>query len=105
LTFYIFNVLYLTVVCAKKGTSPVHKVAPALLIPIALVLFGCGVSVSQTSRSTAQEAVDQATYAQSKDTKLCFAVVSSSKILKLNDNSMSITWVPCTPEVLAKIRK
>lgn len=72
---------------------------------IACFLTGCGVSVSKTSSGIAQEAVNKLTYAQDQRTGLCYAVVSSSSATHVNDQGMTITWVPCEPKVLAQIGK
>ena len=75
----------------------------SILAICTLVTSGCGVSVSRTGNSTAREAVDKLTYAQDYRTGLCYATVSSSSAFHVNDQGMTITWVPCEPKVLAQI--
>ena len=68
-----------------------------------LILSACGVNVSQPSKLTAQLAVDKLVYAQDSRTGLCFAAVSVFPVGHMNDASMTITWVPCEPKVLAQL--
>ena len=82
-----------------------RKFVPVLLVLAAVTLTSCGVSVSKTSTSTAKDAVEKMTFAQNSSTGQCFGVVSTSKAMQANDNSMTITWVPCDPKVLAEIAK
>jgi uncharacterized protein YceK len=82
-----------------------RKLVPLILIAAVVALSGCGVSVSKTSESTAKDAVEKMTFARNTATGQCFGVVSSSKAMTANDNSMTITWVPCDPKVLAEIAK
>jgi uncharacterized protein YceK len=70
-----------------------------------LLLSGCGVSVSKTSSSTANQAVNELTYAQDARTGLCYATISTSSATHVNDQGMTITWVPCEPKVLEQIKK
>lgn len=71
---------------------------------ITFVLIGCGANVSKPSQNTAHEAVNKLTYAQDLRTGLCYAVVSSASIVHVNDQSITVTWVPCEPKVLAQIK-
>jgi hypothetical protein len=49
--------------------------------------------------------VDHLTYFKDSRTNLCYAAVASRTSGDIHQNGMTITYVPCTPEVLAVITK
>ena len=74
-----------------------------ILAGVCIALAGCGVQVRKADRHTADAAVADLTYAQDPNTHLCYSVISTAHVGSLNDTSASITWVPCTTEVLARV--
>ena len=74
-----------------------------VVICLCAALAGCGVQVRETSQSDADAAVQDLTYTRDPTTHLCYSVVSTAHFGSFNATSATITWVPCTPEVLAKI--
>jgi hypothetical protein len=75
------------------------------IIIVSIAVGGCGVSASKTSARTANNAVNELTYAKDERTGICYAVVSSSSALHVNDQGMTITYVPCDPKVIELIGK
>jgi|GEM_PF-3771501 hypothetical protein len=76
-----------------------------LAFSAALLLAGCGVSIDAPTQSVANTAANSMTYSQDPRTGLCFGVVSSKSATHVNDQSLTITWVPCDEKVLALIAK
>jgi Ni,Fe-hydrogenase III component G len=68
------------------------------------LLAGCSQVPSTVSRSTAQDFVEHMTYFKDSRTQLCFATVASRKTGETDQSGFTITYVPCTPEVLAVIK-
>lgn len=71
------------------------------LIIICFSISACTQSV-QVSKDQAKSAMESITYAKDPKTNLCFAILGS-----MGDSSFikqSITYVPCTPEVLSLIK-
>ena len=76
------------------------------VLPFVVVLLAaCGVSTSKPSSGTASAAVHKFTYTQDTRTGQCYAMVSTSSALHVNDQGMTITWVPCDPKVIALINE
>ncbi|MFZ3009101.1 MAG: hypothetical protein WA048_01580, partial [Minisyncoccia bacterium] len=69
----------------------------AIIALVTISMNGCGVSTSRPSQGTASAAVHKFTYTQDSRTGLCYAMVSTSSALHVNDQGMTITWVPCDP--------
>lgn len=77
------------------------------IVIIALTAFlvtGCAPSVTKIDSSQAGSTAQLLTYAQDKRTGLCFATVGAHKFNDPLSGSLTITWVPCNPEVLALIK-
>lgn len=67
-------------------------------------LTGCGQNPSTVDPATARDFVDHLTYFKDSRTNVCYATVASRGDFEANQNSFTITYVPCTPEVLAAIK-
>jgi hypothetical protein len=74
-----------------------------LFIAFCLFMTGCGQNASTVSASTAQDLVNHLTYFKDSRAKLCYAVVASRLDFEAHQNGLTITYVPCTPEVEAAI--
>ena len=74
-----------------------------VFVCICIALASCGVQIRKTSQPVANATVRDLTYTQDPTTHQCFAVVSTSHWGQIYDTSATITYVPCTAEVLAKI--
>ena len=74
------------------------------LLVLCLLLAGCTQNPSKMGHSEAQ-AVDKLTYVKDTKTGVCYAVVASRGTGEAHQNGLSITYVPCTPEVEAQIEK
>ncbi len=81
------------------------KLALLALIPGVVFLGGCDQNASTVSPSTAQNMVNHLTYFKDSRVNLCYAVVASRADLEVKQNGLTITYVPCTPEVEAQIVK
>jgi hypothetical protein len=79
------------------------KFAAVLLVLVGLT--GCSQNPSTVSTGDASEAVSKLTYSKDSRTKLCFAIVASRGTMEAHQNGLTITYVPCTPEVEAQIGK
>jgi hypothetical protein len=77
----------------------------AALMIFGIVLAGCGVGMSKPSSSKAQEMIDKIRYVQDARTGTCYAMVSTSHQASISDDGMSMTYVPCTKEVLAQVAR
>ena len=86
----------------KRSVFRIVGTAAAMLVSLTL-LGGCGVGLSKPSDSKAREAVRKLTYVKDDKSGNCYAVVSTSHVTNPSDDGMSITWVPCSPKVLALI--
>jgi len=67
------------------------------LICFVIALVGCGAKTPDTALSP-----EWLHYRQDQRTKLCFAIL---KFSGYNTEGMSISNVPCTPEVIAALEK
>ncbi len=76
-----------------------------LMLVAAIALSGCGANLRKPSDSAAKAAVSKSTYARDNRTGQCFAVLETSRFMSVNASGATITYVPCTPEVLALIGK
>ena len=78
-----------------------------VLLAAALVslLCSCDVRPSTPARSTTNNSIASLQYGQDRRTELCYAVVESKGIIDVHAKSMTITWVPCEPKVLALINE
>jgi len=71
-----------------------------------LFLTGCNIqSPVSVGSEDAKDVMDSLTYAKDPRTKLCFALVASRHAAAPGSNGFTITYVPCTPEVEARITK
>jgi outer membrane lipopolysaccharide assembly protein LptE/RlpB len=75
----------------------------AALAAVGTSLAGCGVGMSKPSDSKAREMTSKITYIQDATTGICYALVATSHQLTISDDGMSMTYVPCTTEVLARV--
>jgi len=78
----------------------------ALVIVVALAALlttSCSQRASVVSPGTAKDIVGSLTYAQDARTHVCYAVVASRHMTEVDQNGFTITYVPCTHEVLAQI--
>jgi hypothetical protein len=68
-----------------------------------VILFGvmaaCSQNPSKVSRDTAQDFMNNLTYFRDMRTNLCFAVVASRRDFSTYQNGLTMTYVPCSPEV------
>jgi hypothetical protein len=78
---------------------------PFILVSTLMVVAGCGVQADRPRFETATDAVSKLTYAKDPRTDQCYALVSSKSPAHVNDQSMTITWVPCDPKVLVEINR
>lgn len=76
-----------------------------LILAIAASLSACDARTSKPSHGTAANAVANFRYVRDPRTDLCYAVMDSSHFGSATDTSMTVTWVPCDPKVLAEIGK
>lgn len=73
------------------------------LAALLLILGGCSQSASVVSASDAKQATSSLMYEKDQRSNLCFAIVASRHPLEASQNGLTITYVPCTPEVEALI--
>jgi hypothetical protein len=84
--------------------KPRHTILLAFATALLLtILVGCSQSASVVSESDAKDAVNSLTYQKDARTKLCFGIVASRHVAEVSQNGLTITYVPCTPEVEAQI--
>lgn len=68
-----------------------------------LALSACGVQTRKPDPETASAAVAKVTYVKDSLSGECYGVTMSAELGKANADSMTITWVPCSPGVLKQI--
>ncbi len=74
-----------------------------LVLGAALALASCDVQTRKPDAATAHAAVAKLTFVKDPRTGECFGVTMSAEFGKPNADGMTITWVPCTPGVMAQI--
>jgi hypothetical protein len=72
----------------------------SLVFSSALALAACGVQTRKPDAATAHDAVDKLTYVKDSRTGECYGVTMSAEVGKVHADSMTISWVPCSPGVL-----
>ncbi len=80
-------------------------VAAFLLILILLGLIACTQTASTIDTSAAQDIASSLTYTYDARTAQCFAVVASRHVVEATQNGFTITWVPCSAAVVARIKR
>jgi hypothetical protein len=76
-----------------------------IVVSLILVVFaGCNQRPSKVEGRQANALVSELTYARDPRTNLCYATVASRHPGDTDQNGLTVTWVPCTPEVLALVR-
>jgi hypothetical protein len=88
-----------------KLTSSLLVVYLLTLILALSTLTGCGQNASSLSNGDLKDIVTTLNYGKDPRTNLCYAAVASRTSFKWKQNGFTITYVPCTPEVLAQIAK
>ena len=66
-------------------------------------LAACSVNPSKMDDASAREIVKKLTYVRDVGADICYAAVAAIKSGESDQIGFTITWVPCTPEVMAKI--
>ena len=79
--------------------------ATVVLFLATIVFVGCGQNASQLSVEAAHAVADKLTYIKDSRTSVCYAIVASRGDVEAHQNGLTITYVPCTPEVEEQIRK
>jgi hypothetical protein len=70
---------------------------------LATCLTSCTQRASPIATSQALTIADNLTYVRDSRTQLCFAVVASRHVVDWDQNGFTITWVPCTQEVVFRL--
>jgi len=81
------------------------KTKLALLLLAILAFDGCAHNPSKVSASAAASLTEKLTYLKDAKTGICYATVASRQTGSTDQDSLTITYVPCTPEVEAQIAK
>jgi hypothetical protein len=76
-----------------------------VVLSLVALLAACAPQVRTVDQGTADAVTNNLTYVRDERANQCFAIVASRRITTVNDSNLTLTWVPCDPEVLALIRQ
>ncbi len=71
----------------------------AVVAVLCAALVGCTQRPAEVSPVTAKEFTERLTYAKDSRTDLCYALLASRHVLEPDQSGLTVTYVPCTPEV------
>lgn len=80
-------------------------IAGVALTVLVASAVACDVKPTRVGGAASQDLAESLTYVKDTRSNLCYAVVAVQKQNEFVQSGMSITYVPCTPEVLALIGK
>ncbi len=72
---------------------------------VAILSVACTQQASEVKPANAREIIKSLVYGKDETTDLCFAMVATHNGATLSEQSLTITYVPCTERVLARLVK